>query len=209
MSAIETVTLGDQKEELEMSQGNAVEGGDPKQIVRRERKVFDIFSKSLLSKPVFMHMAYIGNNLKQNMEKKLKSEYECKCIKEGYIRPDSLQLMNYSSGLICEDGVNIKFEVTFEAQVCYPVEGMLIECTAQTITKAGIKATITKYDPSPVVIFVARDHFYKSNYFSSVQENDEIKVRVIGQRFELNDKYVSIIAELVEPKKKPLLLLEE
>ena len=30
----------------------------------------------------------------------------------------------------------------------------------------------------------------------------EIKVRVIGQRFELNDKYVSIIAELVVPSEE-------
>ena len=29
---------------------------------------------------------------------------------------------------------------------------------------------------------------------------DKIKVRVIGQRFELNDKYISVIAELIEDK---------
>jgi hypothetical protein len=34
--------------------------------------------------------------------------------------------------------------------------------------------------------------------FSQVQLNDEIKVRVIGQRYELNDKYISIIAELID-----------
>jgi CTP synthase (UTP-ammonia lyase) len=37
-----------------------------------------------------------------------------------------------------------------------------------------------------------------SSYFNSVKENDNIKVKVIGQRFELNDKYISIIASLVE-----------
>ena len=54
--------------------------------------------------------------------------------------------------------------------------------------------------PSPVIVFIARDHHYQSKYFSSKQEGDNIVVKVIGQRFELNDKYISIIATLIEPK---------
>ena len=74
---------------------------------------------------------------------------------------------------------------------------MIINCFAENITKAGIRALITK-ENSPLLIFVARDHNYMSSYFNSVKENDNIKVKVIGQRFELNDKYISIIASLVE-----------
>ena len=36
--------------------------------------------------------------------------------------------------------------------------------------------------------------------FNSIKENDEITIRVIGQRYELNDEHVSIIGEIVEPK---------
>jgi len=32
------------------------------------------------------------------------------------------------------------------------------------------------------------------------KEGDIINVRIIGQRFELNDKYISVIATLIEPK---------
>lgn len=182
---------------------------EPKIQVPKQKKIFDVFSRVMLTKPVYLHMNFVGNSLKENMEKKLKELYEGKCSKEGYIRPESIKIMNYSSGLITDDGVAIKFEVIFEAMVCFPVEGMLIECTAVSITKAGIRAEIKKYDPSPLVIFVARDHFHNSAYFSSIKENDEINVRVIGQRFELNDKSVSVIAELVEPKQhKPLLIMD-
>jgi hypothetical protein len=83
--------------------------------------------------------------------------------------------------------------------VCSPVEGMLINCVAKNITKMGIRAE-TNENPSPVVIFISRDHHYTSTYFSNIKENDDIQVSVIGQRFELNDKYVSIIAKVVEPK---------
>ena len=93
---------------------------------------------------------------------------------------------------------------------------MVINCVARNITKAGIRADIeTPDNKSPVIIFIARDHHYNSDYFSSIKENDNIKIRVIGQRFELNDKYISIIAELIQPKrrkdvkrKKPRLVLQ-
>jgi hypothetical protein len=90
---------------------------------------------------------------------------------------------------------------------------MLLNCIAKNITKAGIRAESSEEMPSPFVLFIARDHFYSSDYFNSVEEKEKFVARVIAQRFELNDKYVSIIAELVPPKetfmKKPKLILEE
>ena len=49
-------------------------------------------------------------------------------------------------------------------------------------------------------MFLAKDHHFNSTQFAEVKEGDKINVRVIGQRFELNDKYISIIAELVKEK---------
>ena len=40
-----------------------------------------------------------------------------------------------------------------------------------------------------------------------VKEGDKINIRVIGQRFELNDKFVSIIGQLVR-EQKPKLVIE-
>jgi len=91
--------------------------------------------------------------------------------------------------------------VVFECLACRPVEGMKIRCTIKNVTKAGIRAEISG-DTSPVVIFIARDHQYQSKYFAERKEGEDILIKVIGQRFELNDKYISIIAALVEPKKK-------
>ena len=66
-------------------------------------------------------------------------------------------------------------------------------------TQAGIRALLDE-DKSPVVVYVSRDHHYNNKYFNTVNENDEINVRVIGQRYELNDEHVSIIGEMVELK---------
>ena len=172
----------------------------------RKPAVLGIYSKMLITRRIPLNIINIGANIKQTLEKVIASEIEGKCIVEGFVKPLSTKILSYSSGEI--NGVNVMFEVVFECLVCSPVEGMHIRCVVKNITKAGIKAE-TEEDPSPVIIFVARDHHNTSAYFANVKVDETIKVRVIGQRFELNDKYVSIIAELVEPKKKPLLLLDE
>ena len=183
-----------------------------KKPMRRQKRLFDIYSRGLLTRKIAVPIKYVGGNLKEMLEKKISSEIEGRCIPEGYVKMHSVKLITYSSGKIT-NGNFISFEVVFECQICLPVEGMLIECKSKIITKAGIKAEIED-DDSPVVIFIARDHHYMTPYFSTISEDQDIKVRVIGQRFELNDKAISIIAELIEPlevkqqaKRKPKLIL--
>lgn len=154
-----------------------------------------IFNKSLLVRRIPLMLQYVGNSIKDNLEKKISADLEGKCTTEGYIKPDSVSVLTFSSGEI--KGNNIMFETSFECLVCNPVEGMLINCTAKNITKAGIRAEL-EMDPSPLVIFVARDHHFSDTVFAQINEGDSIKVRVIGQRYELNDKNISVIASLVE-----------
>ena len=91
---------------------------------------------------------------------------------------------------------------------------MLVSCVAKNITKAGIRAESATDVPSPIVVFIAKDHHYNAAHFADVQEGDKLNVRVIGQRFELNDKYISIIGELIKEKEfkqpaKPRLVIED
>jgi DNA-directed RNA polymerase subunit E'/Rpb7 len=165
---------------------------------KRNLKIQNIYTESILSKNVFIDINLIDNNIKQTLEKQIIKNIEGKCICEGFIKPDSCKIISYSSGLIY-NGNKIKFEIVFKCKICLPVEGMLIDCVVKNITKAGIKAEIGE-DISPVIIFIARDHHYNNDLFSDVNENDKITVRVIGQKFELNDKYISVIASLSEIK---------
>lgn len=162
-------------------------------------KTGGIYAKSVITRRIGLGIKNIGRTLKHNLEQTVASEIEGKCIVEGFIKPHSIKILTFSSGLV-KNG-RVIFEVVFECLSCCPVEGMLIDCIAKNITKAGIRAEIDSAI-SPVVIFVARDHNNLSDYFNSISEGDAIKIRVIGQRFELNDKYVSIIAEIVEQREE-------
>ena len=189
---------------------------------RRENKIQTVYSRCLLTRKISLHITTIGKNLKETIEENIKVNYEGKCVVEGYIKPNSSKIITYSSGII-ERGNNILFEVIFECDVCFPVEGMIISCIAKNITKAGIRAESANEMPSPVVVFIAKDHHYNMAHFSEVKEGDKINIRVIGQRFELNDRYISIIGELIKEKEnvqqfkkqlskqsaKPRLLIED
>lgn len=158
----------------------------------------NLYMKNILTRKINLHVTEIGSNIKQNIQKKISLEVEGKCIIDGFIKPNSVNILSYSSGLLQQE--NVHFDVSFECLVCRPVEGMKLQCIVKNIAKGGIRAEINEAI-SPVVVFIARDHHYQSKYFSTIKENDTINVSVVGQRYELNDKYVSIIAELIEPKK--------
>jgi DNA-directed RNA polymerase subunit E'/Rpb7 len=163
---------------------------------KREIKSFTIYSRNLLTRSILLPITAVGKNIRETIERNIAVQFEGKCVVEGFIKPGSSKIITYSSGLIVR-GNQISFEVVFECDVCFPVEGMLISCLAKNITKAGIRAESAFDTPSPIVVFIARDHHYNDDSFSKVKEGDKIDIRVIGQRFELNDKYISIIGELL------------
>lgn len=165
---------------------------------RKQKTVVSIYTSALITRRVDLRIHNIGNNLRQTLEKIVSSEIEGKCVAEGFVKPASTKIQSYSSG--CIKGINVSYEVVLECKVCTPVEGQHIDCIAKNVTKAGVKAEVRE-DPSPVVIFIARDH-HTSEYFSKITENQSLKVRVIGQRFELNDRFVSIIGEVIEPREE-------
>jgi len=186
------------------------------QFKKKELKIISAYSKCLITRNVSLPISAIGKNMKETIENNINANFEGKCVVEGYVRPNSTKILTYSSGII--QGINVNFEVVIQCDVCFPVEGMLLQCIAKNITKAGIRAESVTETPSPFVVFIARDHHYNVPKFASVKEGDKFTARVIGQRFELNDKYISIIAELVQqnetytgkPKtKQPTLVLEE
>jgi DNA-directed RNA polymerase subunit E'/Rpb7 len=168
-----------------------------------------LYIKNIISKKLTVPVKFVGVNIKSVLEKILADNFEGKCCIEGYVKRDSVKIITYSCGNIT--GNIAIFTVVFEFLVCNPPHGMRISCAVKNITNAGILARVDEDIYSPVNIFIARDHHYNIPYFSELKVGDIIMVRVIGQRFELNDTFVSVIAELelgvgreqIESTKKP------
>ena len=164
----------------------------------KQKEVKNVYSRSLITINIALPINVIGKNLEQTIERTIVSMVEGKCIVEGYVKKGSVKINTYSSGVV--RGNIILFDVVYECDICFPVAGMKLNCIAKNITKAGIRAESSETNESPFVLFIARDHHFSNEYFNSIQEDDHFVAKVIAQRFELNDKYISIIAEIVTPK---------
>ena len=162
-----------------------------------------IFSKTIIHERLQLPFVLVDKRVKDLILKSIRSKIEGKCIIEGYVQPNSISIVQFSSGRLM--GKHIEFDVVFECNICNPVENMEVECYAKNITQAGIRAFTSKNEKdSPLIIYLSREHHSNNmTYFNTIKTDDgrSIHVRIIGVRFELNDKHISVIGELMPSKK--------
>ena len=87
---------------------------------------------------------------------------------------------------------SISCDVSYQANLCNPDEGSIVECEVKSINKMGILA-----EKHPLTIVLARQHHSDMDAFEIVEVNDVIQVKIIGKRFELNDEQITAIGKLV------------
>lgn len=155
----------------------------------------DLYTQVMVGRRVDLPVAAVGDGLNGTILAGLRRTLEGKCCAEGYVRPGSLSLDGVSAGKA--DGATVQYQVAVRMDVCAPVEGTRLKCKAQDVTKAGIRC-VGLSDPTPIIVFIARDHHVESAAFQAVGVGDVVEAIIIGQRFELGDRYVAIIAKLVE-----------
>lgn len=155
----------------------------------------DLYTQVMVGRRVDLPVASVGEGVNDAILAGLRRTLEGKCSAEGYVRPGSLLLDGVSAGKA--DGATVQYQVAVRMDVCAPVEGIRLKCKAQDVTKAGIRC-VGLSDPTPIIVFIARDHHVESAAFQAVGVGDVVEAIVIGQRFELGDRYVAIIAKLVE-----------
>jgi DNA-directed RNA polymerase subunit E'/Rpb7 len=165
--------------------------------LQEKRIIYEPYIASILNMKIVLPIVEVGKNVKQNLERMIVSKTEGKCIVEGFIRPQSVRILTYSTGKVVSGLV--EFQVTFECMVCHPVDGMLVEAICKTVTKAGIHTeVIDKNGNVPITVFIARDHHINNHKFERVVDNAKLLVSIIGIRFELNDSNICAIGKLVD-----------
>lgn len=154
----------------------------------------NIYTSILTHDNIYIDNNNITRDLENTLLEMLKYKVEGKCSIEGYIKPNSIKIKQISEGNLYANFV--EFMVTYTCLAAYPVESQKISCKVKSITKVGIRAEIDD-DISPFIIFLARDHHYNVPEFGNLKEDDIINIRVLGQRFEINDVNICIIAEYI------------
>jgi len=156
----------------------------------------DLFVRSVLSTRVVLPFQVIGNNYLDILREHIANAVEGKCIADGYVKRNSVDIVHYSSGKIVLNMV--EFQVTYQCDLFLPVEGMLLPCITKKITqKAGIHAECIHNNYPIASVFVSRDDNLSHPSYHEIKEQMPLTVRVSGVLFELNDTTITIIAELI------------
>ena len=158
----------------------------------------EFYHDSLLSRSISIPIVEIGGNIEQLLSNHI-SSLEGKCIEEGYLKLGSTKLIRYSCGVL--KGASVTIQVIFQGKVVMPITGQSFVCVVENNTRAGIKGRLDAKE-NPFVVFLAKDH-HNLPHFSDIKENTKLIVTILGQRFEINDPKISIIAVLEEMCPEP------
>jgi hypothetical protein len=153
-----------------------------------------IYSQCEITRTIILAITSVGKNIRGTIEKQIISLVEGKCILEGFVRRDSVKLVNYSSGTV--KGTQIIYNTIFTCDVFYSVPGMPLNCVVKTVNAAGVQAESADISPSPFIVYIMKDHYYNNDEFNSIAVDDRIRVIAKLQRFEINDSHIELIADL-------------
>lgn len=141
---------------------------------------------------------------------KLRETLEGVCTRHGYIKPGSIEIVRRSGGQFVKQHFNghLRFDVVCRAEVCNPPQNAIIEAVVKNKNELGIHAesTLRMGDldvPVLDIIIPKRAAGIQSEIdLSGVQTGDKIFVEVLGKRFQLNDRKISIIGRATKGRKQ-------
>jgi DNA-directed RNA polymerase subunit E'/Rpb7 len=159
----------------------------------------NIFYRVLLNDRIKVAPKYLSKEFRSHIVKKLKEGVEGVCSKHGYVKTDSIELYKVTPGnieLISLNG-NIVFDVYYYADVCNPLIGNTLKAKVTNVNKFGILAESSNI----LEIIIAKNsvnivHDTQID-LEQIQIGDTIMVEVLGKKFELNDKKISIVGKVV------------
>lgn len=165
----------------------------------KEYAMVALYTPAVIQHKVCFPLSYITDfkRIQEQLTQYVSAQISGKCIPEGFVKPNSCTLRSHTVGTFTAG--NIAFTLEIECMLCCPKQGDVMNCIAKTVTQAGIRAHACT-DPSPVVVYISReihDSSLTPRMMDTVKPGDRLTVRVIGHRFELNDKHVSIIGEWI------------
>ena len=153
----------------------------------------DYYQKIIIERNIIIDSKFINKNLNDNILTVLKNDIEEKCIGEGYIQKDSVEILQRSIGTILTNSfkANVSYHINASVNVCNPPKNSILKTKVVGMNKSGIFCV-----SEPLNILVIKN-LMKENEFDNINIGDTISVRVKDKKFNLYDKVIKIIAEIV------------
>jgi DNA-directed RNA polymerase subunit E'/Rpb7 len=163
-----------------------------------ENKTSNIFMRMLLTEKVKLEPSFLHKNYRDEVLRRLKLKVEGICSRHGYIRKDTIEIHKICIGRIELIGLNgnTEFDVMFYADICNPLLGSILRCKVSNINKFGILAEAE----GVIEAIIAKNsvNIHSDIDLDKIRIGDDILIEVIGKKYELNDKKISLIGRAVK-----------
>lgn len=159
----------------------------------------DLYKTIVLSEYIYLKPTDLNFKIDDIILNKLKRKIEGKCLKVGYIMPNTIEIQTRSLGMINNasfDGMTT-YKITFTCNVCNPVINQIIQCKVGNIDKSQVICYIGEPEVSPVEVYLFKHHHVGNPEFIALKNNDIINVKIGGSKWEYNDTCINSIAQFV------------
>ena len=127
---------------------------------------------------------------------KLKDKHEGKCNANGYVRPNSIELIARSMGQ-AENGRftgNLIYDCKIKCEILFPVAGTIIEGVVLKVVKMGAYVV----HEEAIRILLPRDLHIGDAKFDAIEQGKTVKVRIERSRFQANDLFIMAVGKLAD-----------
>lgn len=164
----------------------------------------NLFIHALLNDRVKLKPRQVTKEFETHIFAKLKQTFEGRCTYHGYIKIDSIEIVKVSCGMVKDITLNgdTIYNVSYYADVCNPVVGSIISVRVVNTNMFGILAEksviINNTSYSILDVIVAKNN---NNELDKIKVGNTINVEIIGKKYELEDKKITVIGKIVENAK--------
>jgi DNA-directed RNA polymerase subunit E'/Rpb7 len=168
------------------------------------------FQTRVLTDSVTLPGAYLNSRVMESISNSLRNDLEGVCSKHGLIRRGSIRVLEASDGHVCvESGAPTRFSVLFEADVCNPSVGSVVECVVEAKNASAAYAvhrcvppSSGIFDESARVIEVVLARAPKSfthdvEFDDAVRVGDSVNVRIVGKSFRLGQPTITCAGQVL------------
>lgn len=152
----------------------------------------NIYFNNIVKKKIIVNPKHMGN-IDNYIESYLKTNYEGKCIAEGYVKPDTIKIVRRSIGAITGSRFSgdVTYMIEYSAEICNPVIGNVIECKVKNINKLGLLC-----NNGPVTVIVGKKFHDNLEDINKIKEGDSINVEIIAKKIQLNKEEIQVVGKI-------------
>ena len=161
----------------------------------------ELYKYLLLEEYIYVIPSELYKNIDTIILSKLKKKNEGKCYGNyGYIMPNTVEITKRSVGLINNSSFDgkITYKVNYIANVCKPVDNIIIECIITSIDKSQIICYIDDKETSPLEIYLFKHNHQGSDEFLNLKIGDVVNVKIGGSKSQHKDTQIVCIAQYLD-----------